>query len=127
LSRPTIEALASIRRTRQIPAGGRLCAEGGLACCLFILREGRAQWLVRDEAGRRQRLRPVEPSEIIGLTETLGGLPYEGEVEAITPCEIDSIPQPDFQALLEKDPQLSFRLVRLLGTNLQKSILLARV
>jgi CRP-like cAMP-binding protein len=123
LSPQASESFNHIRQTKEVAPGEKLCAEGATPCCVYILRRGEAQWLVKDETGRPQSLRPVEPNEIIGLTETIGDLPFAGEVEAVTACQVDCIRQADFLALLASDPRLCFQIVRMLGSNLHRSLI----
>ena len=113
------QALEKIKLTERIVPGTMICTAGRPAEGVYVLREGRAAWSFESEAGRRRPWRFAEPLELVGLTETLGGQPFEASLEALTPCVVDRIATPDFLELLAGEPALCLELVRQLAANLQ--------
>ncbi len=112
-------SLEKVTRTEKYASGAVICAAGSPPAGIYILRGGEAELKINDDRFQGEWL--LDRDEIVGLTETLVFLPSEAEVKTLTPCTVESIRKEDFLALLERDPQLCFRLVQLLAANLQKT------
>lgn len=119
LSPQAATALEKIKLTERIVPGTMICTAGRPAEGVYVLREGRAAWSFEKETGRRRPWRFAEPLELVGLTETLGGQPFEASLEALTPCVVERIATNDFLALLGAEPRLCLALVKRLAANLQ--------
>ena len=113
------EALGKIKLTEKLAPGTMICTAGRSAEGLYVLREGRAAWSFETGPGRRRPWRFAAPLEVVGVTEALGGQPFEASLETLTPCVVERIATNDFLALLGAEPQLCFELVKLLAANLQ--------
>ena len=115
------ETLSQIKYTTHFQKGETVFAAGDLPQRLYILRKGNAQMLPGSETNNEQEARPIEPNEILGLTEIVANLPYETTAEATEPCEVEVINREDFIRFLREEREVCFRLAHLLALNLQKS------
>lgn len=116
LSSEALESLARIKNMIQFQKDVFIFTRGEIPSCVYILLEGQARMLSEDD----KPLRLVKPDEIMGLTEMIGDLPCQVDVETITPCVCESINEEDFIAFLKDQPEVCFRLAQLLGLNVQK-------
>ncbi len=120
----TPESLASLEKIKQIKRlrkEARVFSTGDLPVGIYMLREGRAQLHLNDESKEERIARLIEPNAIFGLTEAFANLPYETDAETITPCLCEFIERADFIYFLQNEPEVCFRLARLLALNLQKA------
>lgn len=117
------KSLAGIKHKRRFQKDVIIFAAGDIPCCIYSLLKGKAQILLNADL---HIFRPVEPNEILGLTETIAGLPFKITLKTITSCEFEFIENGDFLRFLHDEPEVCFRLVKLLGINLQESRKLAR-
>jgi len=116
LSPEAEKKLRAVKQTRQFAKDEIIFADGQMPRAIYRLAEGKAG-IFRDAA---KPVRPVGKNEILGLTEAVSNLPYEMSVKAVTPCSFEYIRREDFMNFLQTEPEICFRLLRMLGTNLQK-------
>lgn len=117
----TLKSLDKIRQTKRFRKGVRFFSTGDVPRCVYILRKGNAQLFLKDESKNIYFARLIEPNEILGLTETIVDLPYQTSAKTITSCICECIGHEALIRLLQNEPELCFRLVRMLGFSLQKS------
>lgn len=116
LSHTAEENLRAVTHHQEFGANETVFARGQTPCCVYFLRQGTAQIVYHDE----QPVRLIAANEILGLTEAVSNLPCEIAVRALTPCSFDLISRDDFLNFLRREPEICFRLLQILGTNLQK-------
>jgi CRP-like cAMP-binding protein len=121
LSPESLKSLNKIKETKQFRKGFRFFSGEEMPHCIYILREGKVQLLLNDKSKDLQLARLIEPNEIFGLTEIIADLPYEMNAETITLCTCECFEREDFIRFLFSEPEVCFRLVKLLSLNLQKS------
>lgn len=110
------ERLFAARRRKHFGANELIIARAEKPCLIYLLRQGTAQIVYHDE----QPARLLAQNEILGLTEALSNLPCEITVRTVSPCSFDCITHDDFLEFLQNEPEVCFRLLQILGTNLQK-------
>jgi len=116
LSLKAQKKLQRIKQNKQIAAGETVFASGENSRGIYLLRAGDARLLHYAD----QAVRAVRENEILGLTEAITDLPYETGVRAFSPCEFEFIRRADFIEFLQTEPEICFRLLQILGTNIQK-------
>lgn len=121
LSQESLESLNKIKETKQFRKGFSFFSGGEMPRRIYLLREGKAQIFLNDRSKDIQIERLIEPNEIFGLIETIANPPYETNAETITLCTCECFEREDFISFLRNEPEVCFRLVKLLGLNLQKS------
>ena len=110
-------ALNSVKATAAYPRGALLCLEGQPPRGVFILCSGRAKVYSTSNHGRNIMLRIAEPGEVMGLSATLTGDPYEATVETLQPTQASFIPRADFLRLMREEPEVALRLIAQLLRN----------
>lgn len=118
LTPASFDALTGIKRITRLQKSVKIFAAGEMPRCVHILLKGQAQLYLNAES---DLVRLVEPREIFGLAETAARLPYKMNLETISPCDFVTIDSEIFLQFLRDEPQVCFRLVKLLGVHLQKS------
>ncbi|MEZ5427083.1 MAG: cyclic nucleotide-binding domain-containing protein [Pyrinomonadaceae bacterium] len=116
-ARQSLSAITSIRR---IPEQHRIIKEGREPD-IHVLIEGKADIIIFNRLNDRKIRRKAQKNEIIGLTETIAGQPFRLTVRTLTPCRFEFIEKADFNRFLEDHPEVCFRVLKLLGWNLNKS------
>jgi CRP/FNR family transcriptional regulator len=121
LSPEAAQAFESVKQTSSYPKGSTVFTEGEPSQGVYLLRQGRAK-LVLDLDRKRERIvRIAGRGEVLGLSATIAGEPYEVSVETLTHSRVDFISRQDFLRLLQEQPGICFRAVQLLGQNLHVS------
>lgn len=109
--------IAGARKFRRVEKGAALFTRGERAEAVFTLVSGNAR-LVVDTGSHRCLTRSIELGEVFGLPEAVADGSYETSVIAETVCVFEEVKASDFSFILHRSPQLCFRLVKVLGTNL---------
>jgi CRP/FNR family transcriptional regulator, cyclic AMP receptor protein len=93
------------------PRGSRLFGEGQHPQGVFILCSGRAKLLIDSSSGR-SLMRIAEQGEILGLSATLSGHPYESSAEMLDAGQVNFIRRDHFLNFLNDQPEASLRVAR---------------
>lgn len=121
LSPETVQAFESVKQTSSYPKGSIIFNEGESPQGVHLLCQGRAKSVLNLDRKRERIIRIAEPGEVLGLSATIAGEPYEVRVETLTRSRVDFISRQDFLNLLQEQPEICFRAVQLLGQNLHVS------
>ncbi|HUF05664.1 MAG TPA: cyclic nucleotide-binding domain-containing protein [Aridibacter sp.] len=108
-----------ILQERTFEAGNVVIARGEPALDLYLLRSGKALLVVETGEGTTVT-REIATGEIFGLPEAVAGPTYDTMVVARSFCRFESAAGSDLTRVLHLHPSLCFRLVTLLGTNLNE-------
>jgi CRP/FNR family transcriptional regulator len=115
------EALAAfdaIKSIAQAPRGEILFHEGRLPKGIYVLCEGRAKLSVCSEAGKRLMLRVAGPGEVLGLSATMSGKPYEITAEILDNAQIAFVRRKDLLKFLRDYREACMQVVHLLSQDL---------
>jgi CRP/FNR family transcriptional regulator len=85
-------------------ANAVLFTEGDPGRALFVIREGEVRLSISSSEGKRLSLRIAREGDIIGLSSTLSGTPYDMTAETLYPSRIASIERREFLSFLEHHP-----------------------
>jgi CRP/FNR family transcriptional regulator, cyclic AMP receptor protein len=96
------------------PRGAKLFVEGQRPKGVFILCGGRAKLSISSSNGR-SLMRVAEQGEILGLSATLSGSPYENSAEMLESGQVNFIRRDHFLHFLNNWPEASLRAARLLS------------
>jgi CRP/FNR family cyclic AMP-dependent transcriptional regulator len=121
LSPEAVQAFESIKRTSDYRKGSIIFAEGEPPQGVYLLCQGRAKLVLQLHRKQERIVRIAEPGEILGLSATIAGEPYEVSAETLTDSQMDFINRQDFLRLLQEQTDICFRAVQLLGQNLHVS------
>lgn len=119
LPRKILKDFAAICYTSDYLKGVSLFVEGQSPRGLYLLRSGRVKLVTRSGKGEARIRRIAEPHEMLGLSATIAGVPYEATALSLTACRADFVSRKDFLYFLRQHPAACFRVVQLLGQYLQ--------
>jgi CRP-like cAMP-binding protein len=105
--------------SRVFAAGEIVLDKGSVPEAVLIFREGAAELIALDAGGELQAMRVVQPGEILGLTESIAGAPFNFRLKAVTDCRIESFELREFIQLLKERDDLLFNLLKRLASGLQ--------
>ncbi len=117
LSVRTLQALETVKYASAYPAGAVLFVEGQAPRGVFMLCQGRVKLSVCSADGKTLILKIAEAGQILGLSATVSGRPYELTAETVDPCQINAIKREDFLHILSQHGDLSFRVAEQLCEN----------
>jgi CRP-like cAMP-binding protein len=110
LTRHDLQNLTVGARERTYAAGETLMAQGAPSAALFVLTEGKVRVFQRTDAGERE-LRTMGRGEVVGEYSVLTDLPRTASVVAMEPTKAILIPSWDFRVALNKNPEISLKLL----------------
>ena len=117
--------LAAVARRHHLPAGAVLLREGEPGSSLFIVIEGVVDaWHARPD-GSRQRLNTIGAGGMLGEFSLLTGEPRSATVDARCPSLLLEIGRGDLAPVLERRPELSDALGRILAERQARSAALS--
>jgi CRP/FNR family transcriptional regulator len=117
LSPASTKALEQIKSTAAYPKGAILFVEGQNPRGVFVLCHGRAKLSTSSAEGRTIILKIAEPGEILGLSATVSGKPYEVTAELMEPSQANFITRQDFLNFLRDHGDASLRVAEQLSQN----------
>lgn len=105
MSPATVSALDSIKFTGVYPKGSLLFVEGEQPRGVFILCSGRAKLTTSSSEGKMLIVKIAEPGEVLGVSATILGKPYEVSAETLEPSQLNFIKREDFLRFLNVHPE----------------------
>lgn len=112
-----LNALERIKSTAAYPKGALLFMEGQAPRGIFVLCNGRAKLSTSSSDGKTIILKIAEPGEVLGLSATVSGKPYEATVEMLEPAQANFISREDFQQFLREYGDAAVRVAQQLSHN----------
>ena len=106
----------SIKISTSYPAGARLFLENEPAKGIFLLCSGKVKLSVSSKGGKTLILQLAHPGEILGLSATTSGIPYEVSAETLYPSQISFIRREDFVAFISRFPEAYHAVIRQLNS-----------
>ena len=108
-------------RTTKRRRGEWIFLLGDPADTIYLLREGRMKITALGEDGHEVLHEIVGPGEIFGDTSPILGIPRTTSAQALEASLVCEIRRKDFEALLNRYPELSFRLLKSVGLRLKQA------
>jgi CRP/FNR family cyclic AMP-dependent transcriptional regulator len=115
LSPPAVQRLSAITSGCSYPKGATLFVEGQSARGVFILCAGRVKLSTSSNDGRTLIVRISEPGEVLGLSASVTGRPYELTADVIEPTQVNFISRTDFLNFLREHGDVALRVAQQLG------------
>jgi CRP/FNR family cyclic AMP-dependent transcriptional regulator len=113
-----LQAFDDIKSVATYPRGTTLFAEGRQPRGIFLLCDGRAKLSISSESGRRLMLRVAGPGEMLGVSSTLSGKPYEHTAEIVDGCQVVFVKRKDLLKFLRDHRDACMQVVHLLSSDL---------
>lgn len=119
LTPETERKINALKSSKIVPTGKILGEYNDLNKKIFILQDGKSELTFYNDLTQRNYHREIEKKEIIGFTQIISNSPPDFKVLTLTLCQFDVFPGAEFLQLLENEPQLSYRLLKLLSSDIQ--------
>ncbi len=111
LSQHELERIGQVAVPRSFPKGARVFHEGDQSDACYIIRDGEVRVTREHSDGRAIALATLGPGEIVGELAMLDGEVRSASVEAVTDVELLAIAARDMRGLLERNPEITAKLV----------------
>jgi CRP/FNR family transcriptional regulator, cyclic AMP receptor protein len=105
LSPMAAKEFESIKVSSRYPEGSVLFLENERARGVFLVCSGKVKLSVSSKAGKTLILQIVQPGEVIGLSASMSGAPYEVTAETLHPAQIVFISREDFLRFVHRFPE----------------------
>jgi len=115
LPQPTVQALEAIKYTTAYPKGAVLFVEGQAPRGVFILCRGRVKLSICSSDGKTLILKIAEAGEVLGLSASVSGKPYELTAETLGPCQVNFVKREDFLRFLREHNDVCLRVAEQLS------------
>ena len=115
LSADALKAFESIKYATAYPKGAVLFVEGQSPRGIFVLCKGRVRMSICATDGKTLILQVSEPGEVLGLSATVSGKPYELTAETIGPCQVNFVKREDFLRFLKEHNDACLRVAEQLS------------
>ena len=115
LSPAAVKDLESIKYSTAYPKGAVLFVEGQAPRGVFILCKGRTKLSICSSDGKTLILKIAEPGEVLGLSATVSGKPYELTAETLDPCQVNFVKREDFLRYLRDHNEVTLRVAEQLS------------
>jgi CRP/FNR family cyclic AMP-dependent transcriptional regulator len=112
LSDTTAKNLVGIEVATHYPQGAVIHIEGQPPLGIFVVHDGRIKLSATSSSGRAMILRFVGPGKVLGLPETIAGIPYETRATASESCHLSFIERKQFLNLLSRHGDLAEQVIR---------------
>jgi len=110
-----LQTFEDIKFATAYPPGAVLFVEGQLPRGIFVLCKGSMKLSINSPGGRTMIVKLAEPGEVLGLSATISGKPYEVTAETIDPCQVNFIKRDDFLRFLKEDADVCFKVAEQLS------------
>ena len=110
-----LESFESITHTIAYPGDTGLFAEGQMPRGVFVLCKGRVKLSLRSPAGKNLIMKIAEPGEMLGLSATIKGNPYEVSAETVDPSQLHFVKRDDFMRFLREHGEACLRVTQQLS------------
>jgi CRP/FNR family transcriptional regulator len=111
----SVQALNAIKYTTVYPKDAQLFVEGQSPRGIFIVCSGRVKLSIGSSDGRTLILKIVEPGEVLGLSATVSGKPYELTAETMAPSQVNFVKRDDFLRFLREHNEVCLRVAEQLS------------
>ncbi len=106
-----LERISQVAVPRSFPKGARVFHEGDESDACYVIRSGEVRVTREHSDGRAIALATLGPGEIVGELAMLDGEVRSASVEALTDVELLAVAARDMRGLLERNPEITAKLV----------------
>ncbi len=122
LSQPELKTLAARTVRKSLSAGELLFSEGEPCSGLHIVVRGKVRIFKTSVSGREQVLAVNVPGESVAELPVFDGGPYPASAVAIVDTEIAFISRRDFHAYCIEHPEVSLKVLSVVGARLRRLV-----
>jgi len=113
-----LQAFDALKSMALFERGSAIFQEGQPARGVFVICEGRVKLSVCSDSGRRLILRIAGPGEVLGLSASLSGSPYEVTAETLDNARVALVKRKDLLHFLRDHREACLQVVHLLSQDL---------
>jgi len=110
-----LQTFENIKYATAYPQGAVLFVEGQMPRGIFVLCKGSVKLSINSPSGRTMIVKLAEPGEVLGLSASISGKPYEVTAETVDPCQINFVKRDDFLRFLKEDVEACFKVAEQLS------------
>src|SRR5579862_716537 len=110
-----LQTFESIKYATAYPKGAVLFVEGQAPRGIFVLCKGRVKMSICATDGKTLIVKIAEPGEVLGISATVSGKPYELTAETIDPCQVNFVKREDFLHFLKEHSEACFKVAEQLS------------
>ena len=110
-----LQAFESIKYATAYPAGAVLLLEGQAPRGVYVICKGRMKLSIRAVDGKTLILKIADAGEVLGLSASITGKPYELTAETVEPCQITFVKREDFLRFLKENEDACLRVAEQMG------------
>jgi CRP/FNR family transcriptional regulator len=116
-----LERIAQVAIPRSFPKGARVFHEGDTSDACYVIRTGEVRVTREHSDGRAIALATLGPGELVGELAMLDGGVRSASVEALTDVDLLAVSAADMRGLLERNGQITAKLVVALTKRLRET------
>jgi len=121
LTPSALEDFRSMEHPSSYPANVVLFAEGEPVRALCVILEGEVRLSINSSEGKRLSLRIAREGDVIGLSSTFSGTPYDMTAETLYPSKIAFIERREFLNFLVRHPDAHQSVTEELGRQMSQA------
>jgi CRP/FNR family transcriptional regulator, cyclic AMP receptor protein len=115
LSTTALEAFERIKYATAYPKGAVLFMEGQAPRGIFVLCNGQVKLSLSAGDGKTLIFNIAEPGEVLGLSASVSGNPYEFTAQTIDPCQVNFVKREDFLRFMKENSDACFKVAEQLS------------
>ena len=116
-----LERIAQVAIPRSFPKGARVFHEGDTSDACYVIRSGEVRVTREHPDGRAIALATLGPGELVGELAMIDGGVRSASVEALTDVDLLAVSATDMRGLLERNAQITAKLVVALTKRLRET------
>jgi CRP/FNR family transcriptional regulator len=110
-----LQSFEAIKYATAYPRGAVLFVEGQAPRGIFVLCKGRVKLSICATDGKTLILKIADPGEVLGLSASVSGKPYELTAETVDPCQVNFVKREDFLRFLKEHAEACFKVAEQLA------------
>ena len=117
LPQSALQSFESIKSAVVYPKGSVVFVEGQDPRGIYVVCSGRAKLSTCASDGKTLITQIAEPGDVLGLSSTVSGKPYEATAETLDPCQLNFVKKEDFLRFLGQHGEACLRVAEHLSNN----------
>jgi CRP/FNR family transcriptional regulator, cyclic AMP receptor protein len=109
LSASALQQFETIKHATIYPADAVLFVEGQAPRGIFVVCKGRVKVSFSSMDGKTLILRIAEAGEVLGISSSVSGKPYQLTAETLDPCQISFVKHDDFMQFMKEHSDVCLR------------------
>jgi CRP-like cAMP-binding protein len=121
LDERALAAIAELLIERRFPKGATIFEEGVGGEYMYLIQEGQVKVTKMSEDGRQKILEILSPGDFFGEMALLDREPRSASIKTTHPCVLLALSRQDFLRLLQRSPDMTMELIRVLSRRIREA------